>query len=162
MTWCGEDCLSAGGGRNVHYIEREGTEHYYTMDNYPELLDKKFKLLTYFQRYMNEHLVKAGGKVPVRECDVLSRIPYMNHWFRTSSAVFMQLTNGTVQINFTNHTKVILCPLMMAVTYIDAEKNFRTFRYSTIAEQGCCMQLGTNLKYALDKIQLTLSKREKQ
>nr|CAD7424046.1 unnamed protein product [Timema monikensis] len=83
--------------KNVHYIEREGTEHYYTMDNYPELLDKKFKLLTYFQRYMNEHLVKAGGKVPVRECDVLSRIPYMNHWFRTSSAVFMQLTNGTVQ-----------------------------------------------------------------
>nr|CAD7458444.1 unnamed protein product [Timema tahoe] len=148
--------------KNVHYIEREGTEHYYTMDNYPELLDKKFKLLTYFQRYMNEHLVKAGGKVPVRECDVLSRIPYMNHWFRTTSAVFMQLTNGTVQINFTNHTKVILCPLMMAVTYIDAEKNFRTFRYSTIAEQGCCMQLGTNLKYALDKIQLTISKREKQ
>nr|CAD7424047.1 unnamed protein product [Timema monikensis] len=84
--------------------------------------------------------------------------------FIPSRSCPFQLLDDTVRmlINFTNHTKVILCPLMMAVTYIDAEKNFRTFRYSTITEQGCCMQLGTNLKYALDKIQLTLSKREKQ
>lgn len=31
-----------------------------------------------------------------------------------------------------DHTKVIVCPLMSAVTIIDDKKNFRTFRLSTL------------------------------
>jgi polo-like kinase 1 len=68
------------------------------MEKYPDTLDKKMKLLSYFRRYMTEHLVKAGATVPVQECDSLSRVPYLNQWFRTSSAVVMLLTNGTLQV----------------------------------------------------------------
>lgn len=46
--------------RNVHYITRQGQEQYVTMLEYPNELDKKMKLLTYFRRYMTEHLMKAG------------------------------------------------------------------------------------------------------
>lgn len=46
--------------RNVHYINRQGQEQYMTMRDYPQELDKKMKLLTYFRRYMTEHLMKAG------------------------------------------------------------------------------------------------------
>lgn len=77
------------------------------MEEYPGTLDRKMKLLSHFRRYMSEHLVKAGGTVPVRECDSLSRVPYLNQWFRTSSAVVMLLTNGTLQVT---RTRIILLP----------------------------------------------------
>ena len=42
----------------------------------------------------------------------------------------MHLTNGTMQINFfKDHTKIILCPLLGAVTYIDETRKNRTFRF---------------------------------
>jgi polo-like kinase 1 len=84
--------------RNVQYITREGKEFYYLIEKYPDTLDKKMKLLVHFRRYMSEHLVKAGASVHVQECDSLSRVPYLNQWFRTSSAVVMLLTNGTLQV----------------------------------------------------------------
>jgi polo-like kinase 1 len=114
---------------NIHYIDFEGHEHYYTLQDYPSALEKKVKLLNYFRNYMKEHLLKAGANMETREGDELSRIPALKTWFRTSRAVVMHLTNGTLQINFfKDHTKIILCPLMSAVTYIDEDKKNRTFR----------------------------------
>ena len=66
----------------------------------------------------------------IREEDQLSRIPALRTWFRTSRAVVMHLSNGTMQINFfKDHTKIILCPLLGAVTYIDETRKNRTFRW---------------------------------
>ncbi|CAH0600364.1 unnamed protein product [Chrysodeixis includens] len=149
--------IMLANGLNVHYINRQGQEQYMTMREYPQDLDKKMKLLTYFRRYMTEHLMKAGASVQVRESDGISRLPHLHQWFRTTLAVIMYLTNGTLQINFQDHTKIILCPLMQAVTYIDVEKNFRTFRFSTIEEHGCDKKLYTNLTYALDKLNSVLA-----
>ncbi|NP_001296511.1 serine/threonine-protein kinase polo [Bombyx mandarina] len=149
--------IMLANGLNVHYINRQGQEQYMTMRDYPQELDKKMKLLTYFRRYMTEHLMKAGASVPVRESDGLSRLPHLHQWFRTTLAVIMYLTNGTLQINFQDHTKIILCPLMQAVTYIDIEKNFRTFRFNTIEEHGCDKKLYTNLTYALEKLNSVLA-----
>ncbi|XP_072935706.1 serine/threonine-protein kinase polo [Epargyreus clarus] len=149
--------IMLANGLNVHYINRQGQEQYMTMREYPQELDKKMKLLTYFRRYMTEHLMKAGASVPVRESDGLSRLPHLHQWFRTTLAVIMYLTNGTLQINFQDHTKIILCPLMQAVTYIDVEKNFRTFRFNTIEEYGCDKKLYTNLTYALEKLNSVLA-----
>ncbi len=56
------------------------------------------KLLNYFRNYMKEHLLKAGANMEVREGDELSRIPALKTWFRTSRAVVMHLTNGTLQV----------------------------------------------------------------
>ena len=45
----------------------------------------------------------------------------------------MHLTNGTMQINFfKDHTKIILCPLLGAVTYIDETRKNRTFRSNIV------------------------------
>merc|ERR1712141_785805 len=83
-----------------HYIDFDGNEHYYTMTEYPPEIEKKVKLLNYFMNYMKEHLLKAGANMQTRDGDELSRIPFLRTWFRTSRAVVMFLTNGTVQINF--------------------------------------------------------------
>ncbi|XP_012264966.1 serine/threonine-protein kinase polo [Athalia rosae] len=153
----GTRLIMLANGFNVHYINREGTELYYTVKDYPSILDKKMKLLNYFQRYMNEHLMNAGSDIAVKPMDSMSRIPYMHQWFRTQSAVVMQLTNGSVQINFLDHTKIIMCPLMAAVTYIDNEKICRTYRFQTIQQHGCIAGLAKNLAYAYEKVGIMMS-----
>jgi len=108
-------------GHNLQYIERNGTESYYTFDKYPENLFKKITLLKYFRNYMNEHLLKlekANDNGETRKEDDITRLPYLNNWFRTRSAIVFHLTNDTVQINFfQDHTKLILCPYMGADLY---------------------------------------------
>ena len=46
-----------------------------------------------------EHLLKAGANMELKERDELSRIPALKTWFRTSRAVVMHLTNGTLQVS---------------------------------------------------------------
>ncbi|XP_060840506.1 serine/threonine-protein kinase PLK1-like [Rhopalosiphum padi] len=137
--------------KDVHYIEKNGSEQYYTIDHTPPTLEKKMKLLMYFRRYMNDHLVKAGADILAKDADQLSRTPYLYQWYRSTSSVILQLTNGTLQINFTDHTKVILCPLMNAVTFVE-ENIFRTYRFNTIAEHGCTPEFEKCLVYAHKKI----------
>nr|XP_023029756.1 serine/threonine-protein kinase polo [Leptinotarsa decemlineata] len=85
-------------GINVHYVDKNGDESYMTVDNYPKQYDKKMKLLSYFSRYMREHLLKTGAAV-VKEIDSISRTPHLYQWCRSTSGVLMQLNNGTVQVS---------------------------------------------------------------
>jgi len=95
--------------------------------------------------------------VEIRDEDVLSRIPALKTWFRTSRAVVMHLSNGTIQINFfKDHTKIILCPMLGAVTYIDETKRNRTFRFDLLEKYGCSEEISSRLGYALDKIDAML------
>jgi len=150
--------LLLADGLNIHYIDYEGNEHYYTLNEFPSSVEKKVKLLNYFRNYMKEHLLKAGANMEVRDEDMLSRIPALKTWFRTSRAVVMHLTNGTMQINFfKDHTKVILCPLLGAVTYIDETRKNRTFRFDLLEKFGCSPELGSRLNYAYDKVDTMLN-----
>ncbi|KAJ8951868.1 hypothetical protein NQ318_019844 [Aromia moschata] len=142
-------------GINVHYVDKNGDESYMTVDNYPKSYDKKMKLLSYFSRYMREHLIKTGASA-CREVDTMSRTPHLHQWCRSTSGVLMQLNNGTVQMNFGDHTKIIMCPLMCAITYIDEDRSFRTFRFSSIEKNGCSVGLYEKMRYAYDKITVLL------
>lgn len=66
-------------------------------------------LLKYFRNYMSEHLLKAGANITPREGDELARLPYLCTWFRTRSAIILHLSNGTVQINFFQVRRLLLC-----------------------------------------------------
>ncbi|XP_012866621.1 PREDICTED: serine/threonine-protein kinase PLK1 [Dipodomys ordii] len=147
-------------GESLQYIERDGTESYLTVNSHPNSLTKKITLLKYFRNYMSEHLLKAGANITPREGDELARLPYLRTWFRTRSAIILHLSNGTVQINFfQDHTKLILCPLMAAVTYIDEKRDFRTYRLSLLEEHGCCKELASRLRYARTMVDKLLSSR---
>nr|XP_006118937.2 serine/threonine-protein kinase PLK1 [Pelodiscus sinensis] len=145
-------------GDSLQYIEQNSTESYFTVRSYPSTLNKKITLLKYFRNYMSEHLLKAGANITPREGDELARLPYLRTWFRTRSAIILHLSNGTVQINFfQDHTKIILCPLMAAVTYIDEKRDFRTYKLSLIEEHGCCKELASRLRYARTMVEKLLS-----
>ncbi|XP_045175493.2 serine/threonine-protein kinase PLK1-like [Mercenaria mercenaria] len=136
-------------GDNVQYIERDSTEHFHTLKVFPESLTKKVTLLKYFRNYMSEHLLKAGANITPRETDDMVRLPFLRTWFRTRSAIVLHLSNGTLQINFfQDHTKIILCPLMQAVTYIDEKRESRVFKYSLIEKFGCSKELSSRIRYA--------------
>lgn len=147
-------------GDSLQYIERDGSESYLTVSSHPNSLIKKITLLKYFRNYMSEHLLKAGANITPREGDELARLPYLRTWFRTRSAIILHLSNGCVQINFfQDHTKLILCPLMAAVTYIDEKRDFRTYRLSLLEEYGCSKELASRLRYARAMVDKLLSSR---
>ncbi|KAF6126444.1 polo like kinase 1 [Phyllostomus discolor] len=147
-------------GDSLQYIERDGTESYLTVNSHPHSLIKKITLLKYFRNYMSEHLLKAGANITPREGDELARLPYLRTWFRTRSAIILHLSNGSVQINFfQDHTKLILCPLMAAVTYINEKRDFRTYRLSLLEEYGCSKELASRLRYARTMVDKLLSSR---
>ncbi|KAJ6612090.1 hypothetical protein lerEdw1_015193 [Lerista edwardsae] len=136
-------------GDSLQYIAQSGTESYFSAQAYPDRFTKKVTLLEYFRQYMSEHLLKAGANITPREGDELARLPYLRTWFRTRSAIVLHLSNGAVQINFfQDHTKLILCPLMAAVTYINEKREFRTYKLALIEEFGCCRALASRLRYA--------------
>ncbi|XP_034276515.2 serine/threonine-protein kinase PLK1 [Pantherophis guttatus] len=144
-------------GDKLQYINQNGSELYFNVLSYPDTFSKKIKLLEYFQNYMSEHLLKAGANVTPREGDELARLPYLLNWFRTRSAIVLHLSNGTVQVNFfQDHTKVILCPLMAAVTYINERREFHTYKLTLIEEFGCCRELASRLRYAQTMVEKLL------
>ncbi|XP_064635571.1 serine/threonine-protein kinase PLK1-like [Lineus longissimus] len=154
--------LLTSNGENIQYIERDLTEHLHTLTVYPEALRKKVTLLKYFRNYMSEHLLKAGANVTPREGDELVRLPFLRTWFRTRSAIVLHLSNGTVQINFFgDHTKIILCPLMGAVSFINEKREFTTFKLSAIEKCGQTKELASRVRYAktmIDRLQGGLPK----
>ena len=64
-------------------------------------------------------------------------------------AIIFHLSNGILQINFQDHTKIITCPLMSAVSYISEDKSFRNFRLPLIERHGCNKELYRRLQYPL-------------
>ncbi|CAJ0957832.1 unnamed protein product, partial [Mesorhabditis belari] len=145
-------------GVNMQYVDKESREEYYTFTQFPNLLDKKVTLLKYFRTYMNEHLIMAGEKF-AKAGDELARLPCLLAWFRTKSAIVLHLANGTLQINFfIDHTKIILCPLLGSVTYIDEKKEFRTYKLSLLQSKGCGAELRKRLLYAEGMVERLMSK----
>jgi hypothetical protein len=41
---------------------------------------------------------------------------------------------------------------MGAITYIDEKRNARTFSFKGIEKYGCCQELATRIRYALDRV----------
>ena len=136
---------------NIQFIDHRHKETFHSMSDFPGELKKKITLLKYFRSYMSEHLLKTGGDVerPVDEV-VKSRLPFLRTWFRTRNAIVLFLSNGTIQINFFQcHSKIMLCPVMQAISYIDEDKNFRTFSASAFRSGVITKHLHSRLKYAL-------------
>jgi len=146
-------------GEQIQYTERNNAEHYYVVSSYPAALEKKITLLRYFRAYMTEHLIKTGANIPKREGDELARLPCLNTWFRTKSAIILHLSNGTLQVNFFHdHSKLIVCPLMAAATYIDINKNVSTYKFSLLEHYGCPKELFSRLKYTKVMVERLMSR----
>jgi polo-like kinase 1 len=137
--------------------------------------NKKIQLTDHFINYMRQHLLTAG---PNKESsgDDFARIPYLQKWERINSepqnvlpeshglqvqkqqsstnadCIGFLLTNGTFQCNFhSSHIKVILCPLMEAVTFLDFNNySEKTYSIKTMEQHGCDREPFMYLRYVLN------------
>jgi polo-like kinase 1 len=67
------------------------------------------------------------------------------------------------QINFfKDHTKIILCPLLGGVTYIDELRQARTYSLELIEKFGCNAELSSRLSYTLDKVETMMNASKSQ
>jgi len=152
--------LLAADNENLQYIERDGKEYFYKKSNPPSIdgVRKKIQLLRHFMDYMKDHLLTTGETKQPLDIDNLARWPCLHSWFRTSAGIILFLNNGTLQINFfTDHTKVILCPKLSAVSYINQKRQMKTFTLDQLGEKGCSQELHTRLQYAHSMIGRMLS-----
>ncbi|CAG0906247.1 unnamed protein product [Cyprideis torosa] len=131
------------------YVNKVNHESYFQAENPPkELAKKKLQVLNYFRNYMNQYLFKMG-KQHAQQAEDLSRVPFMENWFRTRTAIVMFLSNGTFQVNFfQDHTKLIICPSLSAVTFVYKRRNFRTYLFDTLIKHGATSLLKEKLTYA--------------
>lgn len=132
----------------LQYIDATGGEYFFSKTSLPKELNKKVDLLKYFRNYMNKYLANTGSKI--REEEDMARLPYISDWFRTRTALVFYLTNGTLQIHFFDHIKILLCPLLGACTIFDNKNDVHTYRLDLINVHGTTSDIYRRLKYALD------------
>ena len=169
-------CLPDANLNNLMYIDKQLTEFHFTKNaqDWPDkrTLIKKIQLTDHFIDYMRSNLLTAGSTKSAPSDD-FARIPYLKKWLRVpapdsennnnqngqgttdSDCIAFLLTNGTFQCNFhKSHYKVVICPLMKAVTFISyANYDGRTFGIEELAENGCDEEPFRYLRYALNAAQ---------
>lgn len=144
--------LMSPDGRSIQYYDLTGKLSAYTLDCIPEELDRKTTLLQYFARYMDEHLIQGGDL----ECSSYMDVPfssslYLKKWFRTTKAIVLYLSDGTLQVNFfEDHTKLILSNVKgeYMVTFIDPERCAKTYVMSLIIQDGCSADIIDRMAFA--------------
>ena len=79
-------------------------------DSVPQEYHQKSTLLIYFAQYMDEHLIHGGDMLQQTSSSTAApssasevALPasagiFMKKWFRTSKAIVMYLSNGTLQV----------------------------------------------------------------
>lgn len=81
----------------VQYVESNGDQKNMTTADYPNDLEKKMVLLSYYKRYMTDQLVVSGH---VQQARVHStQIERLHFYSRSSRASVFLLKNGSVQVS---------------------------------------------------------------
>jgi hypothetical protein len=147
-----------GNTKQCEYIEQTrnaetgGDRRAYLMDPptpHPHQLNKKITLLKYFKNYLLEQSNKAEEPVALAPT---SNLVYVKKWLRTKLAIIFRLSNKIVQVNFFDHTKIILSSEATVITYITPPPNKQTITQylSTIVQDPPSTDLIERLKYIRD------------
>ncbi|KAG6574745.1 PLK/PLK-UNCLASSIFIED protein Kinase [Phytophthora cinnamomi] len=149
----------------------------YTMDSYDPALKKKVTLLGHFKGYLVdaraendeadtlENQLARSFVLSSREVGTDSSVlgntgdgasqsmVFVKKWVKTRHAVLFQLSNGTVQFNFFDKSKLMLSANARVVTYLDREGDLTVFSSSTAILTPERPDLTKRLRYAKDMLQ---------
>lgn len=165
-------------GHNFIYYERRASDkkdigQNHTLKDYPKELQKKVTLLQHFRSYLEgngkkdgeadtknigtERMIEEEDKVPEEEKkeELIEKKPmsedtvYVKKWMRTRHAIMFRLSNKVVQVNFQDHTEIILSSESKVVTYVNKKGERLTYPLSTAMESSN-MEMAKRLKYTKD------------
>eukprot|EP01147_Barroeca_monosierra_P000307 gene307-3676_t len=149
--------------KHVEFMEREcrgGKVTCMTLDSYPEALTKKVTLLKYFRDYMRENLQDGPEAMlcdrPVYEAG----LAVVNKWLRTKHAIVFRLNVGVVQVNFFDHSKLVVNGPRDTVTYINTQGETVTYYLEDVAKSNhpSLENLSSRLTYVSDIVDHMVSK----
>jgi len=128
--------------------------------------DRKRAIVEYFRAYMQKFLKQATNSnqsdgETLKNEKRIARLPYLNNWYRTKDFICFHFTNGIVQINFMSHAKyphvkMILCPQMKAISFINANNDMQTFKFSTLKELSLDQDFRTKLAIAAKAVETSI------
>ncbi len=136
----------------------------HTLTDYPKELQKKVTLLQHFRSYLEGDAktaadMKAASAAaeaePVTAGDKKTAV-YVKKWMRTRHAIMFRLSNKIVQVNFQDHTEIILSSETREVTYVNKKGERLTYPL-TIALESTNAEMAKRLKYTKDILTHMLS-----
>ena len=103
----------------------------------PAELVSKFKLLRFFESEIMERLYGADSPLTYVDEAAVSNLGLVHKWYRCKQAIVFRLSNGTVQFNFYDHTKLFLSRdglIVSAIEPVDRTDGVPVLRTWTLAE----------------------------
>lgn len=82
-------------------------------------------------------------------------LSFVKKWLRTKHAIVFRLSSGIIQINFFDHTKLIVNSPMEMVTFINKERQSNSFYMEDLAKSrhASIEELVSRLSYATDVVE---------
>ena len=150
-------CLDPNGF-HFDYMERRSADRQdigreYTLTEYPKELQKKVTLLQHFRSYL-EGTEKPNPNAKISE-EVQRRqrkiqdVVYVKKWMRTRHAIMFRLSNKVVQVNFQDHTEIMLSSETKVVTYVNKRGERSTYPLNS-AMESANLEMVKRLKYTKD------------
>ena len=158
-------------GYHFDYMERRSIDKQdigkeYTLTEYPKELQKKVTLLQHFRSYLegsDKSKTAEESKnqmMPPKQEDnankeypptkkTVTDIVYVKKWMRTRHAIMFRLSNKVVQVNFQDHTEIMLSSETKIVTYVNKKGERSTYALSS-AMDSANLEMVKRLKYTKD------------
>jgi len=111
-------------------------------------------LLQHFRSYLEgSEKAKGSGEAPPEEGSNPERkvkdVVYVKKWMRTRHAIMFRLSNKVVQVNFQDHTEIMLSSETKMVTYVNKKSERSTYPLSSAMESSN-IEMVKRLKYTKD------------
>ena len=139
-------------GQRLYYMERKGSDKVdvvqaLSLTEYPKELQKKVTLLQHFRSYLEGDAKDETALVD--ESEMPAAPIYVKKWMRTRHAIMFRLSNKIVQVNFQDHTEIILSSESKMVTYVNKRGERSTYPLSSALE-STNLEMSKRLKYTKD------------
>ena len=79
----------------------------------------------------------------------VKEVVYVKKWMRTRHAIMFRLSNKVVQVNFQDHTEIMLSSETKVVTYVNKKGERSTYPLSS-AMESANLEMVKRLKYTKD------------
>lgn len=146
-------------GSMISYMERRNGDRQdaistHSLTDYPKELQKKVTLLQHFRSYLESEARQNTGTE--EDGAPLGPTVYVKKWMRTRHAIMFRLSNKIVQVNFQDHTEIILSSENRMVTYVNKRGERSTYPLSSALESNN-VEMSKRLKYTKDILTHMLS-----
>ena len=115
--------VMATNGTTAEYVGRKRERpddqkvQWFETASYPEELHKKVTLIKHFAAYLNEHQGEGALEPVDGAVSATRQMVYVKKWVRTKHAVVFRMSNRTYQVNFFDHSMIVLSGTGSRVAY---------------------------------------------